>query len=148
MGPGGLRGALRGARGDGLSKVTTACSNTRVVIQKKHMGMSTMSQQLMELADLDNVLIDNGQHCLFKHDGLIIEPDDGGIAVFDAKTFAAQQSISPSRQLVVAAVLIFATKEAALDWRRWEKCNQKAEQQARQQQARRKKPAAKRSLVL
>ena len=50
-----------------------------------------------------------------------------------------------THNLIVAAVLIFDTADAALNWRRWEKQRRKAEQQAREQ-GRRKR--IKRGLVL
>ena len=56
---------------DGLGKVIDACRNSRVVLQR-HENVTTTS-----LHKLDNVLISDGQHCVFKHNQLILDPDDG-----------------------------------------------------------------------
>ena len=107
-------------------------------------NIQAICDYMEELVSVENALIDDGQHCLFKHDDIIIDPDSGSIMAFEKNSFLEEHG-SLTHNIIVAAVLIFDTADAALNWKRWEKQRRKAEQQAREQ-GRRKR--IKRGLVL
>ena len=108
---------------DGLGKVISACNNSRVVLQR-HENVTTASLQ-----ELDNLLISDGQHCQFKHNGLIIDPDDASAMPFEE--FAEENDVGTP--FVAATAIIFETKAAALEWRQQaKKKRQRHEEQMRQ----------------
>ena len=113
---------------DGLGKVIAACNNSRVVLQR-HENVTTASLQ-----ELDNVLISDRQHCVFKHDGLIIDPDDASAMPFEE--FA--EAHDAGTPFVAATAVIFETKEEALKWKQAKK---KKKRQRHEEQLRERKRA-------
>ena len=105
---------------DGLGKAIHACSNSRVVLQRKE-NVTTESLQ-----ELDNLLISDGQHCVFKHNQLILDPDDGTVKPFDE--FVGE--CDAKQCFVAATAVVFETKAAALAWKQQaKKKRQRKEQQ-------------------
>lgn len=105
---------------DGLGKAIRACNNSRVVLQRKE-NVTTESLQ-----ELDNLLISDGQHCVFKHNQLILDPDDGTVKPFDE--FVGE--CDAKQCFVAATAVVFETKAAALAWKQQaKKKRQRKEQQ-------------------
>ena len=61
------------------------------------------------------MLISDGQHCVFKHNGLILDPDDGTAISFEE--FAEEAVEDAGTPFVAATAIIFETKAAALAWK-------------------------------
>ena len=65
------------------------------------------------------------QHCVFKYNGLVLDPDDGGIESFE--DFVADRE--KNEKLVATSVRLFDTKEAALAYKQGQKKRRQAEEQ-------------------
>ena len=99
------------------------------MVLQRHENVTTVS-----LRDLDNVLISDGQHCVFKHNGLILDPDDG--TAISVEEFAKEHDAGTP--FVAATAIIFETKAAALAWKQ----QAKKKRQRHEEQLRERKRAA------